>query len=418
MRRDAFFGKFVLAGVVALATFAPLGRADAVVTLLCTFKGGKDGSRPKAGVIEDKVGNLYGTTFGGGREDLGTVFKLAPDGTETVLHAFTDKDGDGQWPQADLLEDEAANLYGTTSQGSPGPYYGGTVFEIAPGGTETVLYAFTEWNDGGGPTGLIQDSAGNLFGATTEGGNYDCTNGCGLVFKVAPDGTETVLYSFTGEPDGATPKAGLIRDKAGNLYGTTEYGGGDGSGCGNGSFFGCGTVFKLAPDGTETVLYAFRGGDRDGSLPEAGLIRDKTGNLYGTTANGGGTSCYQGDGCGTVFKLAPDGTETVLYAFAGGSDGATPETALIRDKAGGLYGTTTYGGTGSFENGYGVVFQLAADGTETVLYAFGRHKRDGEGPEAGLMKGEDGELYGTASYGGSKVDCNGYGCGTVLKLKK
>ena len=161
------------------------------------------------------------------------------------------------------------------------------------------------------------------------------------MFKLAPGGTETVLYSFKARGDGAFPEAGLIADSAGNLYGTTEYGGA--SGCAGGA--GCGTVFKLSPSGTETVLYSFTGGS-DGGTPRAGLIADSSGNLYGTTYQGAACPTAPGFtyGCGVVFKLAPGGTETVLHSLAGVPDGALSYAGLIADSAGNLYGTTLEGG--------------------------------------------------------------------------
>src|ERR1700730_17500096 len=192
--------------------------------------------------------------------------------------------------------------------------------------TETVLHSFTG-SDGANPSGgLIADSSGNLYG-TAEGGRAGCIFGCGVVFKLSPGGTEKVLYSFTGGSDGAYP-GGLIADSSGNLYGTTTYGGASGSRCG----IVCGVVFKLSPRGTETVLHSFTGSD--GRFPGSGLIADSSGNLYGTTHNGGvastlGCSVY---GCGTVFKLSPDGTETVLYSFRG-RHGTFPGAGLIADSS-------------------------------------------------------------------------------------
>jgi uncharacterized repeat protein (TIGR03803 family) len=405
MRTLDGWGKHIFAGGTALAMLASLDTAHAGrFRVLYSFAGGSDGAYPEAGLIKDLAGNLYGTTTGGGISyGYGTVFELAPDGIETVLYAFTGG-SDGNDPYAGLIRDSAGNLYGTTAFGGARHY--GTVFELAPDGTETVLHSFTG-SDGADPfAGLIKDKAGNLYGTTEEGGSTSCEGyGCGTVFELAPDGTETVLHAFTGGNDGDDPIGGLIKDSAGNLYGTTVNGGG--TGCG----YGCGTVFKLAPDGTETVLYAFTGGS-DGAGPAAGLIKDSAGNLYGTTEGGGGTSCNSGYGCGTVFEFAPDGTETVLHAFTGGNDGATPFAGLIKDSAGNLYGTTFLGGT----YGGGVVFKVAADGTETVLHAF--TVKNGTNPFAGLIKDSAGNLYGTTS-GGGNTSCNApYGCGTVFRLKK
>jgi uncharacterized repeat protein (TIGR03803 family) len=393
--------KYLLAGVAALATLAPLGAADAGVTILHAFAGGTDGAEPRAGLVEDKAGNFYGTTqLGGGNgcagDGCGMVFRLAPDGTETVLYRFAEN-GDGLYPSG-VIKDNAGNLYGTTEGGA------GTVFKLSPDGTETVLYSFQGQRDGMWPAGgVIKDSAGNLYGTTEAGGVTGCYNGqgCGTVFKLAPDGTETVLYAFAGGSDGEYPHAGVVMDKAGNLYGMTPEGGANNDGI----------IFKVDPHGKETILHTFTGGS-DGSYPYAGLIKDEADNLYGTTETGGA-----GCGCGTIFKLAPDGTETVLYSFKAGSDGAYPQAGVIRDRAGNLYGTTEVGGSTGCTEGCGTVFKLAPDGTETVLYVFHDRKRGGF-PQASLMEDKTGHLYGTTMQGGSKAACNGLGCGTVFRLNK
>jgi uncharacterized repeat protein (TIGR03803 family) len=189
--------------------------------------------------------------------------------------------------------------------------------------SETLLYSLHGGSDGATPrAGLFADSSGNLYGTTISGGGTGCGGqGCGTVFRIGTDGSETVLYSFAGGSDGEFPEDRLIGDEAGNLYGTTSQGGGNG--CGGGT---CGTVFKLTPGGTETVLHSFAGGS-DGYFPIAGLVADASGNLYGTTAGGGA------DNKGTVFKIASgSGIESVLYAFAGGSDGATPIAGVIVDR--------------------------------------------------------------------------------------
>jgi uncharacterized repeat protein (TIGR03803 family) len=272
------------------------------------------------------------------------------------------------------------------------------VFKLAPDGTETVLYTFAGEANGYNPIGLAKDTTGNLYGTSFFTGNGGC---CGLVFKVAPDGTETTFYAFRGGSDAGYPEARVIADSAGNLYGTTA--GGGGTGC-NG---GCGTIFKLAPDGTETILYAFSGG-ADGYDPEAPLKMDDAGNLYGT-ANGGGAN-----GLGVVFKLTPSGVESVLHSFAGGSDGeGTFFNGPYLDSAGNVYGATTYGGgTGCGGNGCGTIYELAPDGTETILHAFSGGT-DGGYPASDLIADKAGTLYGTAEIGGKTEDgC----CGTVFKL--
>ena len=209
--------------------------------------------------------------------------------------------------------------------------------------------------------------------------------------------TFTVLYWFKGlQDDGINPEAGLVRDKAGNLYGTTGHGG-------DGTNFG--TVFKLDTTGKETLLHSFAGGATDGQNPYAGLVRDKTGNLYGTTSFGGASGI--GLGLGTVFKLDTTGKETLLYSFAGGAtDGQSPQAGLIRDNAGNLYGTTVLGGA----SGLGTVFKLDTTGKETALHSFTGRPRDGAIPLAGLIQDAAGNLYGTTVSGGL------LGLGTVFKL--
>ena len=242
------------------------------------------------------------------------------------MHSFTGG-ADGSDPYAGLIRDSAGNLYGTTLLG--GASGAGVVFKVDTTGTETVLHSFSGGTDGGAPqAGLIRGSAGDLYGTTVQDG----ASGAGVVFKLDAIG-ETVLYSFTGGADGSNPFGSLVRDSAGNLYGTTESGGASGAG----------VVFKLDTTGTETVLYSFTG-DADGGYPYAGLIRDSAGNLYGTTSSGGAS------GQGVVFELDTTGTETVLYSFTTGADGAFPYAGLIRNSAGNLYGTATYG--------YGVVFRI------------------------------------------------------------
>jgi uncharacterized repeat protein (TIGR03803 family) len=240
------------------------------------------------------------------------------------------------------------------------------LFKLTPSGTETVLHSFTAGSDGANPVaGLIADGNGNLYGTTSIGGGGSvCGAGCGVVFRVSPSGTETVLYSFMGGSDGISPTAGLIADSSGgNLYGTIEYGGHFSAEtcllpflC---YFINGGTVFKLSPGGTETVLHNFGGGS-DGIFPAAGLIADSSGNFYGTTYLGGAP------GYGTVFKIAPGGTETVLYSFCSlpsCSDGAIPVAGLIADSSGNLYGTTEVGGASND----GVVFELTGTGFVPVI---------------------------------------------------
>jgi uncharacterized repeat protein (TIGR03803 family) len=390
--------KSILFGGLALAIASPPGTAHAAkIHVLYAFQGGNDGASPFGAVIR-KDGVRYGTTYYGGTDDLGTVFRLDGDGIESVLHSFTGG-SDGASPQTGLIADATGNLYGTTSAAGAGNC--GTVFKVTPKGDESVLYAFQCGVDGSSPTGgVVSDAAGNLYGTTYAGG----TSGLGTIFKIATDGTKTVFYAFKGGSDGADPSAGLIIDKKGNLYGTTYAGG----------TVGLGTVFKITPNGTETMLHAFTGGS-DGATPFASVTRDGSGNLYGTTYTGGGGGC-NGNGCGTVFRVARNGTETVLYSFAGGTDGTGPYGGLVLDANGNLYGTTLYGGsTNCNGNGCGMIFRIAPDGTKTMLYAFSGS--DGARPSANLTTDKKGHLYGTTFDGGGS-GCGGSGCGVVFKVRE
>jgi uncharacterized repeat protein (TIGR03803 family) len=349
-------------------------------TVLYSFTGGADGSFPYAGVIRDSAGNLYGTTLVGGPAELGEVFELDAAGNETVLFSFPGPT-DGEWPTAGVIRDPAGNLYGTTEYG--GRANAGVVYKVNTAGREKVLYSFTGGADGSFPyAGVIRDSAGNLYGTTTAGG----ASNSGVVYKVNTAGQETVLYSFTGAADGGLPFAGVIRDSAGNLYGTTTAGGASNSG----------VVYKVNTAGQETVLYSFGAG---GSFPYAGVIPDSAGNFYGTTSSGGTANA------GVVYKLDPAGNYTVLYSFT--LDGGYPRAGVIRDSVGNLYGTTSSGGTANA----GVVYMLDTAGRETVLYSFTGYPNDGGQPYAGVIRDSAGNLYGTTYDGGRS------GAGVVYKLK-
>jgi uncharacterized repeat protein (TIGR03803 family) len=336
--RGNLYGTTSAGGTSNNGTVFKLGTTgEAVLYSFCIRTNCADGAFPVAPLLRDKTGNLYGTTSNGGISGNGVVFKLDASGKESVLHRFAGHLKDGNNPQAGLIRDAASNLYGTTTYG--GSFDDGIVFKVNKAGKETVLYDFTGGMDGGNPQygSLRRDATGNLYGTTYTGGSFSCggSDGCGTVFKLDL-GKETVFHNFAGG-DGANPYAGVIRDAAGNLYGTTAFGGPAQNG----------TVFKLDAGGRETILYGFTGGT-DGAFPYGGLVRDAVGNLYGTT-NVGGAS-----GWGVVFKVDANGTETVLYSFTGGADGGLPFGNLIRDGAGNLYGTTNVGGASNF----GVVFKL------------------------------------------------------------
>jgi uncharacterized repeat protein (TIGR03803 family) len=371
-------------------------------TVLHNFTGW-DGASPDGGLSLDTSGNLYGTTASGGGHNLGTIFKLKPNG-EVVLHSFSGYFSDGSGPFAGLIRDAAGNFLGTTSEGGNGrcglrlqPVGCGTVFKLDTTGHESLLYSF-RIADGSSPqAALVRDSSGNLYGTTTRGGVY----GTGAVFKLTPSGTETVLHSFTfSGADGGFPQSTLLLGFSGNLIGTTFDGGFFNNSLCAGS--GCGVIFKVTPTGSLTVLHRFTGGT-DGALPYAGLIQDGSGNLYGTTVQGGSTSCDSGYGCGMVFKLDTTNKKIALHRF-NRTDGANPYSPLLRDASGNLYGTTSQGGA----HNQGTVFKLAPNGTFTVLHSFSGP--DGATPLSGLIRDAAGTLYGTASTGGA------HGKGTVYRI--
>src|ERR1700690_1361902 len=369
----------LLAVLTLLVAVTETASSQTVTTLHAFTRKNGDGSFPTAGLILDGKGNLYGTTKtggSGGRPGGGTVFELDPSGTVVQNYLLGIYPECGYFPEASLLKIKK-NLYGTTFTGGScsGNDGSGSVFELSFSAKKKsyvgkVLYSFTGGSfgpDGFFPEGnLIADEQGNLYGTTAYGGY-----GYGTVFEVTPSGTETVLYRFCpdeqkGCTDGSLPQGGLVRDAEGNLYGATYYGGDVSGGCEG--IDGCGTVFELTPSGQEIVVHSFEG--PDGANPEAGLIRDNKGNLYGTTINGG-----TGGGGGAVFMVTPAGAEKVFYAFQGSPDGSEPVAALLRDRKGNLYGTTVAGGnsTGCADGGItecGTIFEVTPDGAETVLYRF------------------------------------------------
>ncbi len=466
--------------------------------VLYSFTGGADGSGPTAGVIVDARGNLYGTTYYGGGQpnSLGVVYKLSPSGQETVLYTFKGDNGlgglDGANPYAGLTADRAGNLYGTTQNGGAGggnPLADGVVYKLSPSGQETLLFSFgTNGTGPAGGGGVILDAAGNIYatggrvvfkldptgkftkladvyqtlflsgpnrdeagnlyfvaqpylqgtwpngavlkldsggklsvlykfeGAGTQAGStppvgsglalsagvsldsagnlYGTSpyaGSAGIVYEIEAGGTVRRLHDFLPASGGTYPWSGLTLDSAGNLYGTTGWGGGPTD---------AGVVYKLSPSGKETVLYAFKGtrsgGSADGAGPETGVVLDKTGNIYGTTVVGGLANA------GVVYKLTPSGQESILHSFTGGADGGGP-TGITLDAAGNLYGTT-YGGNA----GRGVVFKLDTAGDFSVLYSF-TGLADGSNPE-GVVADLAGNLYGTTHYGGNP------GAGVIFKI--
>jgi uncharacterized repeat protein (TIGR03803 family) len=420
----------VLTVICGFLTAAPALAASKEKVLYSFKNNGTDGTAPYAGLLFDGDGNLYGTTALGGtpgsgckNEGCDTVFQLAPGAkgtwTEKVLYSFQDNGTDGFESVANLIFDTSGNLYGTTAAG--GGDDAGTAFELTPGSagtwSETVLYSFNDNHvDGYNPyAGLVFDAAGNLYG-TTHGGGGDSRDG-GTVFQLIPDSgtwTEAVLYSFgTNGHDGGQPYAGLTFDDSGNLYSTVSIAGDRGGGA-------VGSVFQLTPGGdgswTEKILYGCgskgcpdQGGDAHGNV-----IFGPAGKIYSTTSVGGAyLKPCGGVGCGTVFQLTPKSggkwTEEVIHSFGKGKDGEVPQAGVVRDASGRLYGTTLDGGA----HGGGTVFQLTpgANGTwsEKVLHSFGKGK-DGASPYTGLILDAAGNLYGTTSQGGA------HNSGTVFEI--
>jgi uncharacterized repeat protein (TIGR03803 family) len=363
--------------------------AHPAYTLLYSFKAGNDGRDPHAGPLVKVKDTLYGTTvYGGGpckaRCFGGTVFGITTSGAESVLYSFeTSSQGDGKNPRAGVIA-VGDTLYGTTVNGGTASCYCGTVYKVTLSGNESVLHSFSGEPDGFGPEYGLLAVSGTLYGTTTNGG----TNDDGTIFAITSSGTETILHSFADTPDGAHPKGSLIALN-GLLYGTTANGGTNGDG----------TVFTIAPSGAESVLYSFKGGKSDGRYPTQAPLLAVNGTLYGMSKYGGAHNR------GTIFSLTPSGTETLLHSFGGPNDGVFPYGGLI-DVNGTLYGVTANGGSVSCGvrygdiRGCGTVFSITTSGTESVLHSFGA-SGDGKYPYSGIID-VSGTLYGTTTAGGTR----------------
>lgn len=382
-------------GIVSLAAPPAQGQSFSVIY---SFTGSNDGANPLAGFIIDRLGNLYGTTNSGGNFGAGVVFELSSTGHEIVLHHFAGGT-DGANPQSRLVADKAGNLYGTTYSG--GLSNSGTVFEISHKGQESVLYSFKGGADGASPiAGLAIDKAGNLYGTTTAGGS----SGNGTVFKLSVPlvtggaWTEDTLYSFGTGTDGTVPVGGVTLDAYGDLYGTTSGGGA----------YGYGAVFQLkrsASTWTENILHDFAMGT-DGGVPYSGLVWDAAGSLYGASTDGGGEA---GSGGGTVFELThtvSGWTFAVIYDLPGWGISGSFRNLLL--SSGKIYATTHC--DGAYDAG--TVYELTqSNGTWTYnsLYVF-TGGTDGLYSFSNLVADQAGNLYGTTNEGGAN------GLGDVFKV--
>jgi uncharacterized repeat protein (TIGR03803 family) len=406
-----------LALIVATALLVSSSAGAQQEMVLHSFNGPGDAGLPAGGLVMDKAGNLYGMSTFGGEYGVGAVYELSAHGNEHVLYSFNPNVGDGGEPEGSLIFDDHGNLYGATNAGGSG--LSGTVFELTPQGgglwSERILHSFKpNPPDGYQPyAGLVFDKAGNLYGTTSEGGSGPCSHGCGVVYELSPKAggvwAAKVIYSFNGFPtDGQTPAASLVVDAAGNLYGTTVAGG-------TVSQYQSGTVFELSPNGsggwTEKILHSFSATGTEGYNLDGSVALDSTGNIYSTTNSGGSY------GYGTLFELSPSAggwTETILHNFGAAGDGRTPESGVIFDASGNLYGTVSVDGDNSKGPNYGSVYEMSpsADGiwNESILFSFDGN--DGYAPNFGVILDSQGNLYGTTEYGGV------YSSGTVFEIVK
>jgi len=377
------------------------------LTYLHAIKDILPGGAGAAGLIQASDGNFYGVSQTGPNVcrpalpiSCGSVIKIAPDGTQSVLYAFGSVADDGYSPGGLILGRDGA-LYGVTGNGGKAGG-GGTAFRLTLGGTYTSLHSFgVSSSDGVVPIGLLQASDGNFYGTTASGGANHCNQipqdgpNCGTVFKMTPDGVVTTLHSFgASAADGIEPQGSLVEGSDGNLYGTTSIGGAYTCGSAPNS---CGTVFAITRSGGLTILHSFGASGNDGIAPLTALIKGPDGALYGTTASGGGGRCGGSFGCGTVFRVTAAGATSILHAFSLDSraDGDGPEE-LILGRDGNFYGTTDSGGSNQCDM-CGTVFKLTPSGTFTTLYSFGPLNINPSRPFT-LVEAGDGTLYGQLAY--------------------
>lgn len=383
----------ILAGLF----LANVAGAQLSLTVLHSFTGGTDGQQPQAALVQADDGFLYGTTYMGGTNNAGTIFRVSPDGSgNTPIYHFPKNPFNpfGLSDPSGLIQGMDGALYGASGGGGTGQ---GSVFRINKDGTGfTMLHAFSVAQGGGyqPSAGLVQGRDGNLYGTTVFGGLY----GRGTVFAVWTNGSGFAqLHSFGGPGDAQQPMAPLIQGLDGFLYGTTPLGGESAVG----GISGFGAVYKIGTNGTEMILHSFLPTGGDGQYPYGGLVQSQEGTLYGVTQQGGSTSVGGGGtGLGTVFKINPDGSGyEILHSFdpAISGDGKYPWPGLVIGRDGALYGTAERGGS----NDVGVVFRLNPKGSDyKILYTFGSTPRDGSNPRAPLVRASDGGLFGTAPLGG------------------
>lgn len=381
---------------ISLALAAAVSLCAGTFTSLHSFNGG-DGANPYSALAQGADGNFYGATEHGGAQGLGTVFRIAPDGTFTSLYSFCSlaNCADGSFPTSTLTRTPNGDFYGTTALG--GFSNGGTFFRITPAGALTTLHKFCSQpncSDGVSPYSSVVLVDGDFYGTTLQGG----ATGSGTIYRMTPSGTLTTLYSFCTQGnclDGALPSSALVHAAGGAFFGATSAGGANGRG----------TIFKLTPAGALTTLHNFCADSTcpDGNDPQGALIQAASGDLYGTTVFGGAS------GHGTVFKITPGGNFTTLYSFCsqdGCPDGVFPSAALLQAPDGSFYGTTA--GSQSLGPIYGTAFSITAAGSLTTLHSF--DGLDGQAPDAALVPGPGGNLYGTTSIGGENSQ------GTIFRL--
>ncbi|HVM60702.1 MAG TPA: choice-of-anchor tandem repeat GloVer-containing protein [Verrucomicrobiae bacterium] len=405
---------FMITATIAFLLLAEgLGGGSAqTVTPLVQFSGyPTEGQDPGAALVQGRDGYFYGTTYAGGTNDVGILFRISSAGTLTTLWQFGSSPTDGRGPNAGLVQGSDGYFYGTTAGGGTNDVRfdgDGTVFRVSSAGTLTTLWQFgSSPTDGKNPdAGLVQGSDGYFYGTTAGGGTnftvdiYGDTNYLGTVFKITSQGTLTTLWQFGSSPtDGRGPNAGLVQGSDGYFYGTTA-----GGGTNDVSFGGDGTVFRISSAGTLTTLWQFGSSPTDGRGPNAGLVQGSDGYFYGATPEGG-TNDVVDDGDGTVFRISSAGTLTTLHQFGSSpTDGIGP-CGLVQGSDGYFYGTTAYGGTNDVSfGGDGTVFRISSAGTLTTLWQFGSSPTDGQDPGAALVQGSDGYFYGTTAGGGVFYD--------------